>query len=47
MIPLTRSLILSAALACLWTASPATAQTAAKTEAPLEGAAYRFAEEAY
>ncbi|MGE8616329.1 MAG: NfrA family protein [Achromobacter spanius] len=47
MIPLTRSLILSAALACVWNASPATAQTAAKTEVPLEGAAYRFAEEAY
>ncbi len=47
MIPLTRSLILSAALACVWTASPATVQTTAKTEAPLEGAAYRFAEEAY
>lgn len=47
MTPLTRSLILSAALACVWAAPSATAQTAAKTEAPLEGAAYRFAEEAY
>ncbi|MGE8633191.1 MAG: hypothetical protein ACN6P8_06675, partial [Achromobacter piechaudii] len=47
MTPLTRSLILSAALACVGTAPLATAQTALKTEAPLEGAAWRFAEEAY
>lgn len=47
MTPLTRSLILSAALACVGTAPLATAQTALKAAAPLEGAAWRFAEEAY
>ncbi|NMK46731.1 hypothetical protein [Achromobacter sp. Bel] len=51
MTPLTRSLILSAALACVWAAAPATAQTPgqapAKTEAPLEGAAWQFADEGY
>ncbi|WP_332610524.1 NfrA family protein [Achromobacter sp. ESBL13] len=51
MTPLTRSLILSAALAGMGAAPPASAQSAApttaKTEAPLEGAAFRFAEEAY
>lgn len=48
---LTRSLILSAALACVWAAAPACAQTPgqtpAKTEAPLEGAAWQFADEGY
>lgn len=51
MTPLTRSLILSAALAGMGVAPPASAQSVtpatAKTEAPLEGAAFRFAEEAY
>ncbi|MGV2908008.1 NfrA family protein [Achromobacter sp. AGC25] len=51
MTPLTRSLILSAALACVWAAAPASAQTPgqtpAKTEAPLEGAAWQFADEGY
>lgn len=43
-----RSLVLSAALACAWTALPAGAQTpASKTEAPLEGAAWQFADEGY
>ncbi len=47
MTPLTRSLILSAALACVWAAAPAAAQTPAKAEAPLEGAAWQFADEGY
>jgi Tfp pilus assembly protein PilF len=47
MTPLTRSLILSAALACVWAAAPAAAQTPAKMEAPLEGAAWQFADEGY
>lgn len=47
MTPLTRSLILSAALACVWAAAPAAAQTPAKLEAPLEGAAWQFADEGY
>ncbi|CAB3673017.1 NfrA family protein [Achromobacter pestifer] len=47
MTPLTRSLILSAALACVWAATPAHAQSPAKVEAPLEGAAWQFADEGY
>ncbi|MGE8676170.1 MAG: NfrA family protein [Achromobacter kerstersii] len=62
MTPLTRTLLLSAALASVWTAAPvpALAQTpsqppaqthapanAAKAEAPLEGAAWQFADEGY
>jgi len=47
MTPLTRSLILSSALACVWAAAPAAAQTPAKLEAPLEGAAWQFADEGY
>ncbi|KAG1217170.1 hypothetical protein G6F35_009400 [Rhizopus arrhizus] len=47
MTPLTRSLILSAALACVWATAPAAAQTPAKAEAPLEGAAWQFADEGY
>ena len=47
MTPLTRSLILSAALACAWAAAPATAQTPPKAEAPLAGAAWQFADEGY
>lgn len=59
MIPLTRSHILSAALAAAWTAiwtitpwtaAPVAAQTqaaGAKAEAPLEGAAWQFADEGY
>lgn len=43
--PLTRSFLLSAALAC---AGPAAAQPAPRAaEAPLEGAAYQFADEGY
>ncbi|MCV6806320.1 hypothetical protein OIJ07_29855, partial [Achromobacter ruhlandii] len=43
--PLTRSLLLSAALAC---AGPAAAQPAPRAaEAPLEGAAYQFADQGY
>ncbi|WMD23551.1 hypothetical protein RAS12_14620 [Achromobacter seleniivolatilans] len=45
---LTRSLILSAALACAWAPLPATAQTPASAEqAPLEGAAWQFANDGY
>ena len=48
MTPLTRTLVLSAALACLWTGAPAAAQQAARAaEAPLEGAAWQFANEGY
>lgn len=48
MTPLTRTLILSAALACAWAPLPATAQTAASSEqAPLEGAAWQFANDGY
>ncbi|MFG0233057.1 tetratricopeptide repeat protein [Achromobacter sp. 413638] len=48
MTPLTRTLVLSAALACLWTGTPAAAQQAARAaEAPLEGAAWQFANEGY
>ena len=40
--------VLSAALACLWTGAPAAAQQAARAaEAPLEGAAWQFANEGY
>lgn len=42
-----RSLILSAALACAWAAAPIGAQAQARTEAPLEGAAWQFADEGY
>ncbi|WP_313622417.1 NfrA family protein [Achromobacter sp.] len=43
-----RSLVLSAALACAWSAMPAGAQQpASKAEAPLEGAAWQFADEGY
>ncbi|MEN4921231.1 hypothetical protein ABE485_21360 [Achromobacter spanius] len=43
-----RSLVLSAALACAWTATPVCAQAPARAaEAPLEGAAYQFAAEGY
>ena len=46
--PLTRSLLLSAALACAGNAGPAQAQSAPRAaEAPLEGAAYQFADEGY
>ena len=46
MTPLTRTLVLSAALACLWTGAPAAAQQAARAT-PLEGAAWQFANEGY
>lgn len=43
-----RSLVLSVALACAWAATPASAQAPARAaEAPLEGAAYQFADEGY
>lgn len=42
-----RSLVLSAALACAWAAAPAGVQAQAGTEAPLEGAAWQFADEGY
>ncbi len=42
-----RSLVLSAALACAWAAAPAGVQAQARTEAPLEGAAWQFADEGY
>ncbi|SIT26650.1 hypothetical protein [Achromobacter sp. MFA1 R4] len=42
-----RSLVLSAALACAWAAAPAGVQAEARTEAPLEGAAWQFADEGY
>lgn len=46
--PLTRSFLLSAALACAGHAGPAAAQSAPRAaEAPLEGAAYQFADEGY
>lgn len=46
--PLTRSFLLSAALACAGNAGPAQAQSAPRAaEAPLEGAAYQFADEGY
>ena len=47
MTPLTRTLVLSAALACLWTGAPAAAQQAARAAEPLEGAAWQFANEGY
>ena len=48
MTPLTRTPVLSAALACLWTGAPAAAQQAARAaEAPLEGAAWHSANEGY
>lgn len=42
-----RSLVLSAALACAWAAAPVGAQAQARAEAPLEGAAWQFADEGY
>lgn len=46
--PLTRSFLLSAALACAGNTGPAQAQSAPRAaEAPLEGAAYQFADEGY
>ena len=43
-----RSLVLSAALACAWAATPVCAQAPARAaEAPLEGAAYQFAAEGF
>lgn len=46
--PLTRSFLLSAALACAGNAGPVSAQSAPRAaEAPLEGAAYQFADEGY
>ncbi|AVJ26929.1 NfrA family protein [Achromobacter spanius] len=42
-----RSLVLSAALACAWAAAPVGAQTQPRAEAPLEGAAWQFADEGY
>ena len=42
-----RSLVLSAALACARAAAPAGVQAQARTEAPLEGAAWQFADEGY
>jgi len=42
-----RSLVLSAALACAWAAAPAGVQAQAGTPAPLEGAAWQFADEGY
>lgn len=55
MTPLTRTLLLSAALASVWTAAPVAAlaqantqaNPQAKAEAPLEGAAWQFADEGY
>lgn len=47
MMSLPRSLVLSAALACAWAAAPAGVQAQARTEAPLEGAAWQFADEGY
>ncbi len=42
-----RSLVLSAALACAWAAAPPDARAQAGAEAPLEGAAWQFADEGY
>ncbi|OXC90819.1 hypothetical protein BMR85_006205 [Achromobacter sp. KAs 3-5] len=42
-----RSLVLSAALACIWAAAPVSVQAQSRAEAPLEGAAWQFADEGY